>query len=66
MGAFRIAVDEREELFELVEHDEQLGVGIGQEPGRDAGQTELVELELLEERRGRVHADPEQRGLELP
>ena len=30
--AFGLVVDQREQLLELVEHDEQLGVGIGQEP----------------------------------
>ncbi len=63
--ALCVALGLGEQLLELIDHKQELGVGIGEEPGSSATQAPIVTLELLEQRGGRVDGDPCQRRLQL-
>ena len=60
-----LVLDEREDLLELIEDDDELGVGVGKHALDAPDQPELVPLEVLHQRRRRLDGDAEERGLEL-
>ena len=65
LRAFVLVLDQREDLLQLVEDDQQLGVRVGQDPSDRADKPELVLLEVLEQGGRRLDGHAEQRRLEL-
>ena len=49
----------------LIEHDDELGIGVGKHALDAPDQPELVPLQVLHQGRGRLHGDAEQGGLEF-
>ncbi len=60
-----LVLDEREDLLELIEDDQQLGVPVGQDPVDRSHEPELVAFELLHQRGRRLDGDAHQGGLDL-
>ena len=58
-------VDEREQLLELVDHENELGGVVGKNALRGAAEPTFVGLQLLDQACGRIDGNPEQGGLEL-
>ena len=57
--------DQREDLLELVEDDQELGIGIREDAIGRPDESERVALQILEQRRRRFDGDAEEGGLEL-